>query len=201
MHVGICQSRGPPEWCFFFWFPFETRAQKGYPHEKHTNTHPCAAEHPPLSPPPCPLPPPWPGESPHMAAPGYRVAAKLARRKPPEPTSPTPPTSPEKERPGVKGQGLWRVPYISVGGLNAFCLPKQRRRRSFCLNGMVLTCWCSAGNEGMTPVNHPLRFPLRESLGSFLKPWVILLSTSKSNITFWFLKRIFFGDDVYRGSV
>ncbi|CAJ1401208.1 unnamed protein product, partial [Effrenium voratum] len=36
------------------------------------------------------------GESPHMAAPGYRVAAKLARRKPPEPTSPTPPTSPEK---------------------------------------------------------------------------------------------------------
>ncbi|CAJ1366513.1 unnamed protein product [Effrenium voratum] len=39
------------------------------------------------------------GESPHMAAPGYRAAAKLARRKPPpEPTpSPTSPTSPEKE--------------------------------------------------------------------------------------------------------
>ena len=35
---------------------------------------------------------------------------------------------------------------------------------------------CSAGNAGMTLINHPLWFPLRESLGSFPHP---LLSTSK----------------------
>ena len=30
-----------------------------------------------------------------------------------------------------------------------------------------------AGKEGMTPTNHPLWFPLKESLGSFSTPWVI----------------------------
>ena len=32
-------------------------------------------------------------------------------------------------------------------------------------NSTKKTCWCSAGNEGMTPI-HPLWFPLRESPGS-----------------------------------
>ena len=36
------------------------------------------------------------------------------------------------------------------------------------------TCWCSAGNEGITPINHPLWLPFRKLSGSFphyfLKP-------------------------------
>ena len=51
------------------------------------------------------------------------------------------------------------------------------RRRSWHHFNRCSTCWCSAGNEGMTPINHPLWFPLRESPGSFLHS---LLSTSTS---------------------
>ena len=40
----------------------------------------------------------------------------------------------------------------------------------------TITCLFSAGNEGMTPINHPLWFPLRESPGSFPHS---LLSTSQ----------------------
>ena len=32
------------------------------------------------------------------------------------------------------------------------------------------TCWCSAGNEGMTPTNHPLWFPLKGPPSSFPTP-------------------------------
>ena len=32
---------------------------------------------------------------------------------------------------------------------------------------VILPCWCSAGNEGMTLVNHPLWFHFRGPLGSF----------------------------------
>ena len=39
-----------------------------------------------------------------------------------------------------------------------------------------LPCWCSAGNEGMTPINHPLWLPFRGPLGSFPHS---LQSTSK----------------------
>ena len=35
------------------------------------------------------------------------------------------------------------------------------------------TCWCSAGNEGMTLINHPLWFPLRKT-----KAWVHSISHS-----------------------
>ena len=31
-------------------------------------------------------------------------------------------------------------------------------------------CWCSAGNEGVSPINHALWFPFWESLGSFPLP-------------------------------
>ena len=37
----------------------------------------------------------------------------------------------------------------------------------------VLLVWFLAGNEGMAPMNHPLWFPLKESLGSFSPAWVL----------------------------
>ena len=33
--------------------------------------------------------------------------------------------------------------------------------------GGGMPCWCSAGNEGLTPINHPPWLPFRETPGSF----------------------------------
>ena len=57
-----------------------------------------------------------------------------------------------------------QVPYTAVSPVAASATILEK----------TLFCWFSAGNGGMTSINHPLWFPLRESpSGSFPTPWVV----------------------------
>ena len=71
---------------------------------------------------------------------------------------------------------LWLLIPVSFAPA-LFLAASLPRFLDFQLFGKTISCWCSVGNEGMTPINHPLWFHLGESLGSFAHS---LLSTSKT---------------------